>query len=406
MRWISLAATSLLCVVPALVAHSAVISVEKDGSGDFTVIQDAVDAASDGDTIEIGPGRYADFFDAPYNIKTVVWAEDKSLSFVGAGSDLTIIGPENFGDIEGHEVFGIFVYSATAALSSTFSDMTFEHVQRYGIRIDSPGRAEIDRCRFRGSSGGFYGKLADGGWIRDCQFIDLDTVYNGHSVLFYTPTSGVVVENCEFRDCDFGVGSYWSGCTDIEIVRCTFENAFIGVKAVDGASSTVRECSFWGQSRYAIVGASAGSLIIEDNHVDMSSSDGLCVCVYVPPGDYYLRNNTFIATNTIIGIFDPRIEWDCRDNTLIRAGSETLYIRPANSTNYSGPVIHLDFSHNWWGTSDPDEISAWIYDYNDDQEFHYIVDFEPMNDVVATEAHSWSSIKSLFDGDGVGDGEE
>ena len=31
--------------------------VEKDGSGDFTVIQDAVDAAAAGDTIRIGPGR-------------------------------------------------------------------------------------------------------------------------------------------------------------------------------------------------------------------------------------------------------------------------------------------------------------------------------------------------------------
>ena len=36
--------------------------VELDGSGDFTVIQDAVDAAADGDTIFIGPGHHTAWF--------------------------------------------------------------------------------------------------------------------------------------------------------------------------------------------------------------------------------------------------------------------------------------------------------------------------------------------------------
>jgi hypothetical protein len=37
-------------------------SVEKDGSGDFSVIQDAVEAAAPGDTIQIGEGRFEDFW--------------------------------------------------------------------------------------------------------------------------------------------------------------------------------------------------------------------------------------------------------------------------------------------------------------------------------------------------------
>ena len=41
-------------------SQAATWTVEKDGSGDFTVIQDAVNAASGGDTILIGPGRYAE----------------------------------------------------------------------------------------------------------------------------------------------------------------------------------------------------------------------------------------------------------------------------------------------------------------------------------------------------------
>ena len=52
-----LALTALFLVV-ASGGMSATWHVAKDGSGDFTVIQDAVDAASAGDTIWIHAGRY------------------------------------------------------------------------------------------------------------------------------------------------------------------------------------------------------------------------------------------------------------------------------------------------------------------------------------------------------------
>jgi len=50
-----------LCLCLAASAQSATWHVEKDGSGDFEVIQDAVDAAAPGDVIMVGPGRYEEF---------------------------------------------------------------------------------------------------------------------------------------------------------------------------------------------------------------------------------------------------------------------------------------------------------------------------------------------------------
>ena len=44
-------AIGLLVLAVASSAHGRTWHVEKDGSGDFTVIQDAVDAAADGDVI-------------------------------------------------------------------------------------------------------------------------------------------------------------------------------------------------------------------------------------------------------------------------------------------------------------------------------------------------------------------
>lgn len=42
--------------------------VEKDGFGDYTTIQPAVDAAAPGDIVLIGPGRYLE--QAPYDSRT------------------------------------------------------------------------------------------------------------------------------------------------------------------------------------------------------------------------------------------------------------------------------------------------------------------------------------------------
>ena len=43
----------------APVAHGATLIVQPDGSGDYSTIQAAVDAASDGDVIELGDGTFS-----------------------------------------------------------------------------------------------------------------------------------------------------------------------------------------------------------------------------------------------------------------------------------------------------------------------------------------------------------
>ena len=76
-------------------------TVRKDGTGDFQVIQDAVDASSDGDLIDIGPGRFDDY-QTVYHNGTPIWdvyvlIEGKNLTLDGAGSNQTIIGPADQG---------------------------------------------------------------------------------------------------------------------------------------------------------------------------------------------------------------------------------------------------------------------------------------------------------------------
>ena len=90
---------TLAVVMPVLLAATttaATWQVAKDGSGDFTVIQDAVDVASPGDVIMVGPGRYEEFQvwnDGVHDWHIYVLIETDDLTIIGSGPDETIIGP-------------------------------------------------------------------------------------------------------------------------------------------------------------------------------------------------------------------------------------------------------------------------------------------------------------------------
>lgn len=80
---------AFLCILaPAFAgAYETEIDVAPDGSGDYTSIQDAIDATKsfpDRDiTIRLAPGEYRE--------KVVVWEWNTRLSLVGAGADRTVI---------------------------------------------------------------------------------------------------------------------------------------------------------------------------------------------------------------------------------------------------------------------------------------------------------------------------
>ncbi len=70
----------------AMPARARTWHVEKDGSGDFTVIQAAVDAAAPGDTIRIGAGQFRET--RPFT--TPGWTENVNVAITT--DRLTILG--------------------------------------------------------------------------------------------------------------------------------------------------------------------------------------------------------------------------------------------------------------------------------------------------------------------------
>jgi len=60
------------------------------------------------------------------------------------------------------------------------------------------------------------------------------------------------------------------------------------------------------------------------------------------------------------------------------------------------PVVTIDATGNWWGTDDPAEIGAAIYDNEDKESIFGVVDYADWLTAPGVEASSWGSIKALF----------
>lgn len=384
----------------ATYASGATWTVEKDGSGDFTEIQDAIDEAADGDTIEIGPGRFDDFTYATPGGWSVARVEDKSLTFIGSGVDQTILGPENFGEPDDNFVYGIFVLAEGAV--TRIRGLTCENIVDWGVRIESPGRCEIDECVFRQSGGGVYGLLGDGGWIRNCEFADNYTNFMHDTIVIGPPSIGVDIADCSFSNCFVGISAYWAGSHDITVRNCTFVGGLKGAGFTDGASGAILDCEFTGQSSYGIVCNNPGPVRIEGNVIDQTGMpNSACWTTFAGSPQYIVRNNVFSSDATIIRIISPWMDLVCEQNHFLRTGPEAWYIRPYEDDPLGGDPITLDFTNNFWGTDDSNEVAAWIYDGYDDPEHHFFIDFLPMSGgTVKTESRTWSDVKALFGAEG------
>ncbi len=120
---------------------AADFTVAADGSGDFTSIQDAVNAASAGDTIAIAAGTYAEAVSV-----------NKALHFYGAGSDNTIVTPPSGS--------GFFLTGNLGAANTvSFNGIGFVGGTHSGLRAENVtlGTLKVTDSHFEGNQlNGFH----------------------------------------------------------------------------------------------------------------------------------------------------------------------------------------------------------------------------------------------------------
>jgi len=373
-------------LILAATAHGRTWSVQRDGSGDFTVIQDAVDAASDGDVIEIGPGRF-DEFRTIYNnsgmplYDVYVNIEDKDLTLIGAGQDQTFLGPED-GSI--HTRQSLIVKTRDSDLN--LSGLLLENANHAVIWFEY-GQFEMTGCVLRLGYLGFFGVVSAGGNINSCRFES----FSGDGIAVDTPTPSLEVTECEFDEVHVGAGAYWSGAR-LDVSQCVVNGGVVGFNFSDNATGSVTGCLVTDCANYGVAVSTAQEVTIEDNHIycsDTGGGIGLLGC-----NDLVVMNNIIEGGVACIYANSGYGELNFHQNHLFRA--EGGYF--AWTTDYwPYDEVVLDLSGNYWGTTDIEEIEEWTLDGNDFPNSNLYFNFLPLADgPVRTERATWGDVKSLF----------
>jgi len=403
----------LLLVPVSLPARTWV--VQQDGSGDFTDIQSAVDAASVGDTVLVGPGRYDSFHavpDAPESWRVVADVTTDSLTIRGIDRDLAIVGPtepypapleankhswrerisaarpqrssREFGQRGVGVGKRIYSYGITSGLSVTWitvENLTFENMDN-GVDVYPSGA--VRDCVFR--------HMHDAGIVGDKAYT-------------------LLVEDCEIYGAGTGIGiqAYGGGQQWVRIRRCLGENVYEMIYCQQHPDVVVEDCSAYGglvdvwgghavvrrcRSEGGVVGVSVGwngSVGVYDCDLDINKDFGIA---------FVVENSTVIGSGNILHGGDnyPTIKaflgtMDFHGNHILHGNYPyTVEIR-----THEGPIDAIDLRNNYWGTTSADTLAAWIWDGHDDPSVQTYVQYEPFSSVpIPTRKKSWGGVKALF----------
>lgn len=377
----------LLVILGARPAESRVWRVEKDGSGDYAVIQDAVGASASGDTIMIGPGRFSEYTDHTYagNLwHNYVHMVSGSLTLIGAGEDATVIGPESPGTWESWEyAVGAFFWPVATSGALVLEHLTVEDVVD-GAYAES-GMVIISNCNFRRNRIGIWTHTP--GTVHACSF---EAVYD-YGIITSNPSRDFSVIQCEFRDSDTAFS--FSGVANVTIR----DNSVIDCENVgflNQCSGSAIRNTLSVTSGAGLVVYGPGSYVITDNVFDGGTAN-----IYFGLG----ASNAVCERNVFRGSRDTAIEIaTCtpriRNNDIFKDRGYAVALGGFGQT----PDRFVDMTGNYWGTANSDSIATWIMDANDPGDppyfpVHGFVNFEPFSSVpVETEKTSLGGVKALF----------
>jgi len=377
---LAIMAAALLAATPLL---AATWRVELDGSGDFTEIQPAVDAAAAGDTIRIGPGRFATFHPIGlpgYSDEVIVLVTRPNLTFIGAGRDVTIVGPPTSYVPYGRGPRAFFSLSP-----NTFSlrSLTVENVYRLVFANDY---VDIEDCTFvaRELQIACVTVYDSPARVEACDF----TLSGGRGVTLNGPSSGAFINDCLFMgagnsnpiNCGFGT-------RDIRVSNCTTTN---GSFIFYDATGSVEDCTFTNEIATAL-------------HVDMPTSNvrfnnisiaGGAQVGLVAHGGTITAERLLITGTTTAAIATAWLNsMVIHNSSFLPAAGFAVHCTVAPSY----PARTLDLTRNNWGVTDAAAIDALIWDHRDDPNNPCTVLYEPyIGQPVAVEPTTWGELKALW----------
>ena len=200
--------------------------VERDGSGDYTSIQPAVDGAAPGDTILLGPGRYIEH--GPFSpskgwpIDTYVGVTVDDLTFIGTDRETVIIGPVTY-EFDGNYGPKGFV-THTSLTDIRFENLTCENLYTGVYQLC---HAAVRDCTFQGCGAGIIA-LAEGGLsVETCLFHD-DNGTAGGAVKSWYPARDIYIVSCDLANST--MGAVFVETTNANVLGCIFQDGGLGIQ--------------------------------------------------------------------------------------------------------------------------------------------------------------------------------
>jgi parallel beta-helix repeat protein len=354
--------------------------VERDGSGDFTAIQPAVDAAAPGDTIYIGAGEYTEFqtIQLPGSylmIDVYVYVQTSDLTFIGASNESVIIGPE-VQDFQMESPKAVFIDGAIE--KTAWRDVCIRN--SFNGLLCADGQLEVLCCRFLGCDDGI-GFHDEGLTVDSCTFEECTA-----DGIFLAGAQRAFVRNSQFRGCTHGVSV--EGSNNAHISDCDFSGNNIGVQYSSGTGSVV-DCTFEDQVLVGMGFLNHSNVTVADNIVSNSRINMVAenYCTLQTSGN--VLNGGWYATLRIT--FCPI---SMHGNHILNGGGYSVLV----GNHAAGEPAIIDLTDNYWGTTDGDQIAEWILDGHDQPNtINAFVEYEPFASApIGTEQQSWGRVKELY----------
>ena len=373
--------------------------VEKDGSGDYEVIQDAVDVAASGDTIRIGPGRYDDkrLVTCPgWSDSVRILVTQSELTVIGSGSE-TIVGPNKPWASDRSLGMGVVASDWWGNSTTRLHDLRMENIGiaiYYSYEGSGNNLIEIDNCVFDGNRESAYldGNGGDAR-IEACTFESL--AESGYYIAAWSQAS-LSIQECTFSLSDDIYGQTCFSIMGVEnasIISCEISEGTVGATVSFGGQTTFRGCTFDGQLNVALSASVASSVSVNS----CTFRNQACAVTSSSSDNLFIMSNTLIENVTVCSFLVQRFGAVSVNNCDLAKGDRgVVWV----SEEGSCPSIeHLDFTNNYWDTDRPDSIQAWIRDRNDTENACYIIDWEPYSDVpLPSKKKSFGGLKAMFRG--------
>lgn len=385
-RWLDMRAVSTLAAAILLIACSAPTvwgrtwRVERDGSGDFTTIQPAVDASAAGDTIRIGAGRYAEMasFSFPgLTVQTVVGIQRGPLTFLGSGQGDVILGPAQ-PDAGGGDVEGISIQTGSSGIH--VEGLTVEHLQD---GILAAGSFVARNCTFRNHRrGGVTTELVSSARVESC------TLSNSFDGVLDFRSSEVQVQDCTVADNVEGINLV--GTRSAEVARCRMVRGGVGVEFEQGTVGEITACVFENVDSGCLSIAIGSRAVVTNNRVCGTSQFG----TWVRSTSDIIATGNVLEGGTIATVHvDGGSTASFSGNDIRRNGTWSVLL----AGYFTDPPKVFNFQDNYWGTSSASEIASWIYDGNDDPALKAFVEYEPFRGgSIPAKQQSFGSLKAGF----------